>query len=175
MTKNIIVRLVTYSLLLCLMLAQSVDVSARGKKHGNKAQDHINLLDAWVLRTIPGIRQAPIINNTEFLVIWEDKKPPVQFVWAGDEKLQNCVMKKAHHEEGGNKRGMPRGTEYVGIAIAAEAIRKGDTLLITTAGGAPEAGELKNARKSLCFKTQKSGWMMWPVDTIVHHHDLVAP
>lgn len=140
-----------------------------------RTKTNIKLLEAYSLRTIPGIPGAQVQTEYHFIITWQGAKYPETFFWRGDGGWLTCSISRAHKmlNKGHNT---PGGMDYSIERVTNDNIHKGDTLDLKPIPGGkfPIPGEIPNdVKNTLFYKTGGSGWLSFPVNTIGKKPDRV--
>ncbi len=149
-------------------------VHAAGKKlHKGKA----TLIEAYSQRTLPGRREIPARTETHFIIAWQDKGYPKNFIWLDGRDTMSCRVAKAHKIV--NTRRLPKGNDYYDENILLAKIQKGDTLDISPAAtGNPSlpARLPKNLKNTLLYAIDGSRQLFsLSIDTITKKQDIAMP
>jgi hypothetical protein len=164
-----------------LVLGFTVAANAQHKKakaSKKKAFPYFTLVEAYTQRTLPGIPSQLPTTGEHFVIVWKWAKFPETFFWRPEDGgWLPCKMLKAHKVTERTPN-MPEGLDYTTTHVKGDDIHEGDTLELTPVirGRFPIPAEIpKNAKNTLFFKTGKSGWLSYPIDSIARKQDIVNP
>jgi len=158
----------------CCMLCFAVSVITDAQNATKKPKPYFTLLEAYTQRIIPGIAGRPIETNTHFILVWKGDHYPETCCWNGDDGWQACTVVLARKITK-QMYNVPQGVDYLTANINPAAIRKGDTLELTTISKhkLPVPPEIPaEAKNTLFFKTGGSGWLSYPVKNIGRKLDI---
>ena len=163
-------------LLLALFVVVSLPTEAK-KKSKKRSKANLTLVEAYSQRIVPGIPGSQPQTVLHIIAVWEGANYPQTMFWRGDAGWWGCNMAIARKIV--NRRYIRADyREYETTVIAPDKIKKGDTLQIDPVPGGkfPIPGEIpQEAKNTLFFKTGGSGWLSFPLDTIVKKHDIIKP
>ena len=171
------------SICVSLLLVMAICGPAEGKgpvKHKKKtAKTNFKLIEAYSQRTLSGVKSpAPPPTDAHFIIQWLGASYPETFFWRGENGFLLCSIDKAHKINPKDARKYPPGMEYLKENVTGDQIHKGDTLELVplTRGKYPVPADIpQKAKNTLFYKTAGSGWLSFPVKTIVKKHDISMP
>ena len=163
----------TFSVLaLTALLSISSSCAQPKQASAGAGNSYMELLEASVQRTLPGIKDAEIETTTRFVVIWKSNEQPLDFFWKAPDVWQNCMVSRASRAAG---KTADNGDWYTATEIDRNAIKKGDTLELTPLRGGkyavPPGFDDKN--NVILFKTNKTDWLYLPVKNLTKRPDII--
>lgn len=151
-------------------------VSTGAASAKKKAQASFRLLEATSQRTLPGIPGAAVKTEYHFTVVWQDRNPPAEVYWDGEDGRLVCTVTRVHKMTKKDERGI-KVTEYLAGKDMTTPVHKGDTLdfrayasrKIEKPAGVPDV------KNSLDYKAGNGGWMHFTIKTITRKPDIALP
>ena len=177
MLINMKLNIKTALLALCFMTGLGTEATAKHSKKKNVV--NLKLVEAYSQRVLGGQPGAPPPLDQHFIVIWEAATYPETFFWRGQNGgFLPCDMQKAHRISKKDAKKFPPNLEYNKELVTGDKIHKGDTLELTplTRGKYKIPDDIpKTVKNTLFYKTNGSGWLLFPVKTISNKRDVPAP
>lgn len=159
-----------------VMLLTACSVPAKTKK-AKKVSAKAELLEAYTRDRLAGTSEGNSETSTYLVIVWLSSTYPESFFWRGSGGWLPCKSEKAHKVLAGS-RDMPDGIDYTIERVRPDAIKAGDTLLLTVLRGGkfPIPAEIKdNVQNTLFFRTNGSNWIPLAVKTLKKKQPIAMP
>jgi hypothetical protein len=159
-----------------VMLLTACSVPAKTKKV-KRVSAKAELVEAYTRERLAGTSEGQSETSTFIVIVWRSSTYPESFFWRGSGGWLPCKTEKARKVIGGSKD-MPEGVDYTIERIRPDAIKTGDTLLLTVLKGGkfPIPSEIKdNVQNTLFFKTNGSKWLPLAVKTVKKKQPIAMP
>lgn len=158
------------------MLFSACSLPAKTKKT-KKVSAKAELVEAYTRERLAGTSDGNSETSTYLVIVWRSSTYPESFFWRGNGGWLPCKYEKAHKLAAGTKD-MPEGVDYTTERIRPDAVKAGDTLLLTVLRGGkfPVPAEIKdNVQNTLFFKTNGSKWLPLAVTTLKKKQPIAMP